>query len=498
MSKLGLVIILILTAGRNYAQEYFVLIQADSSQSFYIRLGDQLYPSSPEGHLILSRLKDSSYSITIGFPGQIFPEERFFFDIHQKDQVFRLKHENRQIWRLYDGEGAALRLDAGDGAFNKSRITGIKKDDAFSRLMADVVKDTAVMYNTYAMQQILSDSPARVATAGSPAAGSPAAGPPAAKSATPASPTAASPTAGLPTTGSLAAGSPTAGSATSGSPTAASPDTTALAHLTGDTSLFRPYSVKDTSVAMEHSVMMGHSVAAVPAGRDSLVSTVVPADTQPVAAMPGPVRRDSSAAAVVPLYRPMMSDSAVAAGPLYRPSDVVKVSEHKSARSLRLVYTDHAVDSKTDTIVVIIPVDTGRQAAEGGHGPNPDSPVLGSGSRPVDSLQKRAPAKPALPFVNSDCHAYATDYDVDKLRVKMLGSGKDEDRIQDARKFFKTKCFSTRQIRALSEVFATDATKFRFLEAAYPFVSDDHFPELISLFADPVYSGRFKAMTGRQ
>jgi hypothetical protein len=301
------------------------------------------------------------------------------------------------------------------------------------------------MYNTYAMQQILSDSPSTVATTGSPAADSPAAV-------------------------SATTGSPTTGSPTTVSPTAVSPDTIALAHPAVDSSLLRPYSVKDSSV--------------------------VPADTQVVAANPGPVKRDSSVAPVVPLYRPIMSDSTAAAGPLYRPSDVVKVSEHKSARSLRLVYADHAADSRTDTIVVIIPVDSARQAAESGHGPNSDSPVLGSGSgsRPAES----APAKSALPFVNSDCHNYATDYDVDKLRVKMLESGKDEDRIRDARRIFKTKCFSTRQIKALSEVFATDPAKFRFLEAAYPFVSDDHFPELINLLADPVYSGRFRAMTARQ
>ena len=32
-------------------------------------------------------------------------------------------------------------------------VPGIKKDDAFSRLMADVVKDTAVMYSTYTIEQ---------------------------------------------------------------------------------------------------------------------------------------------------------------------------------------------------------------------------------------------------------------------------------------------------------------------------------------------------------
>jgi hypothetical protein len=48
----------------------------------------------------------------------------------------------------------------------------------------------------------------------------------------------------------------------------------------------------------------------------------------------------------------------------------------------------------------------------------------------------------------------------------------------------------------LSEVFTTDAAKFKFLEAAYPFASDDHFAELSNLLADPVYNGRFRAMTG--
>jgi len=89
-------------------------------------------------------------------------------------------------------------------------------------------------------------------------------------------------------------------------------------------------------------------------------------------------------------------------------------------------------------------------------------------------------------------------YDVDKLRVKLLEGTKDEDRILAARKVFKTRCFSTRQIRALSEVFTTDAAKFHFFEAAYPFCSDDQFRELSSLLADPVYSSKFRVMTEHQ
>jgi hypothetical protein len=105
-------------------------------------------------------------------------------------------------------------------------------------------------------------------------------------------------------------------------------------------------------------------------------------------------------------------------------------------------------------------------------------------------------SKPALPFVNSDCHAFATDYDVDKLRVHMLSTAKDGDRVQAALKVFKTKCFTTKQVRALMEVFTTDASKFTFLSTAYPFVSDDHFAELVGSLSDPVYIGKFRAMTG--
>src|SRR5882757_857744 len=89
MSKIGLVILLILMAGRNYAQQnYFVLIQADNNQPFYIRMEDKAFSSSAEGHLILSQLKEGSYTITIGFPGKLSPEQQFSISLFKKDLEF--------------------------------------------------------------------------------------------------------------------------------------------------------------------------------------------------------------------------------------------------------------------------------------------------------------------------------------------------------------------------------------------------------------------------
>jgi Domain of unknown function (DUF4476) len=257
--------------------------------------------------------------------------------------------------------------------------------------------------------------------------------------------------------------------------------------------------------------------AAVPVNDTSLAAHAATTNSAPALS-------DSMAknAASTPLYRPIPRKDTVAttasvastADPLpstaalFRPTGVTMLTEHRSSRSLRQVYTDHDSAGKSDTVVIIIPLDTPAQSghptvtlrttvhsasadsshltAPQGHGPNPDTPAFSPA---------KSPTKSTLPFVNSDCHNFATDYDVDKLRVKMLESAKDDDRIVAAHKVFKMKCFSTRQIRALSEVFTTDAAKFKFLEAAYPFVSDDHFAELSSLLADPVYSGRFRVLT---
>ena len=517
MSKLGLVIVLILMAGRTYTQDYFVLIEADNGQPFYVRVDSQLYSSSARGHLILSQLKDSSYIITIGFPGQVFPERQFSFNVHQNDHAFRLKNEDEKGWWLVDDKGQELAMVNGSNGGTSARIPGIKKDDAFSRLMADVVKDTAVMYSTYTIEQATS-SPAAVASVSA--------------TQTPANAAPANDSQAL-TIGRSADTSVSTGRVTRDSSVMSvirpARDSSAL-HSIDPTAAIRPADSTAAAGGSRDTSLAVHPAVALPVDSGVARSAAVPLTDTSLAARSGITPATDSAAnhtVSTPLYRPIpRKDTATTAAPvvsttsstgvplastatpLYRTIGVTMLAEHRSTRSLRQVYTDHDSSGKTDTVVIIIPLDTpvqigrpavtsmipraahmtdsGHLTAPQGHDRNPDTPVLSPA---------RTSSKSALPFVNSDCHNFATDYDVDKLRVKMLESAKDDDRILAASKVFKTKCFSTRQIRALSEVFTTDAAKFKFLEAAYPFVSDDHFAELSNLLADPVYSGRFRAMT---
>ncbi len=120
--------------------------------------------------------------------------------------------------------------------------------------------------------------------------------------------------------------------------------------------------------------------------------------------------------------------------------------------------------------------------------PNPNEMVKNTDSPQVSTV---AP----LPMINSDCKKLAAEEDVEKLRKKMAGEESADDKIVIARKVFKTRCFTTEQIKALSAALVTDADRYNFFDAAYPFVSDAHyFPALQNQLLDSYYISRFKVM----
>ena len=77
----------------------------------------------------------------------------------------------------------------------------------------------------------------------------------------------------------------------------------------------------------------------------------------------------------------------------------------------------------------------------------------------------------------------------------MLAVKTDEEKIMLAKKLFKEKCFSVKQVKALSELFTTDEAKYKWFDAVYPFTSDaTNFGSLGELIKEEYYHNRFKAM----
>ncbi len=75
------------------------------------------------------------------------------------------------------------------------------------------------------------------------------------------------------------------------------------------------------------------------------------------------------------------------------------------------------------------------------------------------------------------------------------GENNNDDMLKEAKKGFKSRCFSTEQIKNLSYLFLNDEGKYQFFDAAYAFSSDsDQYYKLQSQLSDPYYVSRFKAM----
>lgn len=98
-------------------------------------------------------------------------------------------------------------------------------------------------------------------------------------------------------------------------------------------------------------------------------------------------------------------------------------------------------------------------------------------------------------IINSDCKSIALTEDFLKLRKKMVAANNVDRMIIVAKKTFKSKCFTTDQIKNLCSLFLNDIDKYNFLDASYPFVQDgQNFPLLQNLLTDSYYIARFKVM----
>lgn len=98
-------------------------------------------------------------------------------------------------------------------------------------------------------------------------------------------------------------------------------------------------------------------------------------------------------------------------------------------------------------------------------------------------------------FSNTKCSLLASQDDFLKLRKKMAAEKDDDAMIAVARKQFRSRCFATEQVKNLSVLFLTDEGRYKFFDAAYPYVHDTgYFGNLETLLADPYYRTRFRAM----
>lgn len=399
-------------------RQYFIYLQAEPEQAFFVKMNEKIHSSTASGYLILSRLKDSSYSFSIGFPQNKWPEQKFIVDVKGKDRGYLLKNFGEKGWGLYDLQTMGVQM--GESASNNTLPKTEQKDvSVFTDILSKAANDPSLKEK----------------------------------------------------------------------PVTPIPEKEKPVVTTTE--------IKEEKKIDTIQAVVTREEPPVTKKEDSTIA--IKEQDQPKPKEQDPVKNTE-------VKTPEIKTEPVEE---YKRSVVRKKSERSTSEGLGLVFIDDYGKGKKDTISIFIPnqkvrfVETKQPVKEEkkfldiSDINNNGATVKGNN---IDTVKKNDSTetkivKETAPVSKNKCAAVAEEADFFKLRKKMAAETNDEAMVDVAKKTFKTKCFTTSQIKNLSTLFLNDNGKYKFFDAAYTHVSDDdNFPGLQAELKDEYYINRFKAM----
>ena len=136
-------------------QNHFVYLQTDNKQSFYVKINDKLFSSSSYGYAVIPQLQTGSYSFTIGFPKNEWPQQTVIIKIDNNDLGFILKIFGDKGWGLFNIQTLNVTM-ASSAIANTLTPVAQNKTDGFSNVLADVVNTPALKEEK--IEKIVADS----------------------------------------------------------------------------------------------------------------------------------------------------------------------------------------------------------------------------------------------------------------------------------------------------------------------------------------------------
>jgi len=421
-------------------KQYFVYIQAETPQPFFVKINEKIYSSSGSGYLILSKLKDSSYTFKLGFPQNKWPEQQFLVSIKAKDHGFLLKNLGEKGWGLFDLQTLSM-IMADQAAKDKARQSTAGGVSAFTEILSKAANDPSLMERPVATLKY-DEKPAVAQT------------PP-------------------PKEETKTLKEEPAGIKVAAEQAVTKTDSASIAKK-------EPVTNDDTAKIAQQQTEKEQPVAKVTAEtKTAPASTVVEKS----------VDKEAVVIAANVAEKNKEADQVVDPGVNYKKSIVTKKSESSTTEGLGLVFIDELSVGNRDTVRIVIPNQPNLTIK-----PNDSLPAQDKFSNVTANEQDHSST--SAPAGNKkNCLSVASDNDFLKLRKKMAAQKTEEEMINESKKAFKSKCFTTEQVKNLGNLFLTEAGKFQFYEAAYPFNSDqNNFAALQMEFKDAYFIHRFKKM----
>jgi hypothetical protein len=407
MRKLFILLLVMNAFVANAQRVYFIYLQTESGEPFFVRMNEKLYSSTASGYLIISKLRDSVYNFRLGFPGKDL-DLNFSSSINGKDHGYLVKNFGDKGWGLFDMQGLGVQMATGTRTSFIQTNPGDIQVNAFTELLSKASDDPSLKQAPAIAKEEKKVEPIQVVNK----------------------------------------------------------------EKLGD--------------ANENNNKQDEK-------KSDVVLTDKSKETELKKDETKELKRDE------PKIEP---GKKLTAAPWAR-STVSKISTVNVNEGKQFTFIDSYADNRSDTIVVIInempPQETKSEEK------NADKKFLDITNEPIKTgnkeekqpEEKKEEVKIDKPLtaVKNNCKAVAVDEDFLKLRRKMAARTNDDGMLEEARKYFRTKCFTTEQVRNLSTLFLSNPGKYHFFDAAYSYVSDpENFSSLQNELKDEYYQNRFKAM----
>jgi hypothetical protein len=133
---LQLALVLFISVATRAQQNYFVYVQTDNKQPFYIKMKDKIMSSSAAGYLVIPKLTTGTYAFTVGFPKDQWVQQSFNIAIGTNDAGYLLKNFGDKGWGLYNIQTMEISMN---GSPAPSTVkTAADNDDVFATTLSGV------------------------------------------------------------------------------------------------------------------------------------------------------------------------------------------------------------------------------------------------------------------------------------------------------------------------------------------------------------------------
>lgn len=488
---------------------FFVYIQSEGEQSFFVKMNDRNISSTPSGYVILSPLKDSIYNFRIGFPQNRWPEQDFSIAMSSNDHGFLLKNFNEKGWGLFDLQTFNVQMS---GKKESAKIkTGPQSVSLFTEVLSRAANDPSLKERpVFAVQKEEAPSQEVVARQDIPTKGKDLQPEQKEKPADAIDKDSATGAVVISTNATLKDDPSKLQQENAQAQIAVKEtqsqkrDTITTSSVTkrmGETKVDTAGKASEPVLAdfqkeASQNVNPKKEPATLSQGNAQPSTQVIVKEKQPekdtsnassvVKNAESPKAETGNNIAAIQEASQSNKENNNQPQAVYRKSVVLKKSESSSLEGLGLVFIDQYPGGEKDTISIMIPDVAPAFKAE-----------ITPQAREKKFLNIDDPKETAssLTAKKNNCKAVASQNDFLKLRKKMAGQKDEEAMLEEAKKEFKTTCFSSEQVKNLGALFLKEPAKFQFYEAAYPYSSDPvSFAALQSELKDPYFIHRFKNM----